>query len=104
MTNADRAAVDALARHFAYEGGGFWEHLDPREQATYRARALDVVQVVGPIYQGPPGTHYGYCVKCDKPVFRCDCPTTALGKIAAAAHNVPDTYTPAFPRPRSADR
>jgi hypothetical protein len=57
--------------------------LDPREQATYRARALDVVQVVGPIYQAP---------------------TTALGKIAAAAHNVPDTYTPTFPRPRSADR
>ena len=80
MTTADRAAVDALARHFAYEGGGFWEHLDPREQATYRARALDVVQVVGPIYQAP---------------------TTALGKIAAAAHNVPDTYTPAFPRPMS---
>ena len=54
MTTADRAAVDALARHFAYEGGGFWEHLDPREQAVYRARALDVVQVVGPIYQAPP--------------------------------------------------
>lgn len=83
MTTADRAAVDALARHFAYEDGGFWEHLDPREQAVYRARALDVVQVVGPIYQAP---------------------TTALGKIAAAAHNVPDTYTPTFPRPRSADR
>ena len=78
MTTADRAAVDALARHFAYEGGGFWEHLDPREQAVYRARALDVVQVVGPIYQAP---------------------TTALGKIAAAEY--PDTYTPAFPRPMS---
>ncbi len=53
MTNADRAAVDALARHFAHETGGFWDHLTPREQATYRAKALDVVQVVGPIYQRP---------------------------------------------------
>ena len=51
MTNADRTAVDALSRHFAHETGGFWEHLTPREQATYRAKALDVVQVVGPIYQ-----------------------------------------------------
>ena len=51
MTNADRTAVDALARHFAHETGGFWDHLTPREQATYRAKALDVVQVVGPIYQ-----------------------------------------------------
>lgn len=53
MTNADRAAVAALARHFAHETGGFWDHLTPREQATYRAKALDVVQVVGPIYQQP---------------------------------------------------
>jgi len=51
MTPADKLAADALARHFAYESGGFWEHLDPREQAVYRARALDVVQVVSKIYQ-----------------------------------------------------
>lgn len=51
MTPADKLAADALARHFAYESGGFWEHLDPREQAVYRARALDVVQVVSAIYQ-----------------------------------------------------
>ncbi len=54
MTSADKTAADALARHFAYEDGGIWEHLDPRQQATYRARALDVVSVVGPIYQRPP--------------------------------------------------
>jgi len=52
MTPADKLAADALARHFAYESGGFWDHLDPREQAVYRARALDVVQVIGPIYNG----------------------------------------------------
>lgn len=51
MTTADRTAADALARHFAYQDGGWWEHLNDREQATYRARALDVMQVVGPIYQ-----------------------------------------------------
>jgi hypothetical protein len=51
MTNADHRAVSALARHFAYEDGGIWDHLNDRQQATYRARALDVVQVVGPIYQ-----------------------------------------------------
>ena len=51
MTPADRRATDALARHFAYEDGGIWDHLNDRQQATYRARALDVVQVVGPIYQ-----------------------------------------------------
>ena len=51
MTTADRTAADALARHFAYADGGWWDHLNDREQATYRARALDVVQVVGPIYQ-----------------------------------------------------
>ena len=55
MTTADRTAADALARHFAYQDGGWWEHLSDREQATYRARALDVVQVVGPIYQ--PDAH-----------------------------------------------
>lgn len=54
MTNADRAAVDALARHLAWQDGGFYAHLSDREQATYRAKALDVVQVVGPIYQAPP--------------------------------------------------
>jgi hypothetical protein len=53
MTTADRTAADALARHFAYQDGGWWDHLNDREQATYRARALDVVQVVGPIYQNP---------------------------------------------------
>jgi hypothetical protein len=51
MSPADHKAVSALARHFAYDDGGIWDHLDPRQQATYRARALDVVQVVGPIYQ-----------------------------------------------------
>ena len=50
MTNADHKAVSALARHFAYEDGGIWDHLNDRQQATYRARALDVVQIVGPIY------------------------------------------------------
>lgn len=50
MTTADRTAADALARHFAFADGGWWEHLNDREQAVYRARALDVVQVVGPIY------------------------------------------------------
>ena len=56
MTTADRTAADALARHFAYQDGGWWEHLNDREQATYRARALDVVQVVGPIYQSDRAT------------------------------------------------
>lgn len=51
MTDADHLAADALARHFACQGGEWWEHLDPRRQAVYRARALDVVQIVGPIYQ-----------------------------------------------------
>ena len=78
MTNADRAAVDALARHFAWQDGGFYAHLSEREQATYRAKALDVVQVVGPIYQ----------------------PVTAwVDPTDPRAFSIPDT--PRFPRPMS---
>ena len=51
MTTADKLATDALARHLAYLDGEWWETVPKDRQAVYRARALDYVQVVGPIYQ-----------------------------------------------------
>ena len=51
MTSADKLATDALARHLAYLDGEWWETVPKDRQAVYRARALDYVQVVGPIYQ-----------------------------------------------------
>jgi hypothetical protein len=57
MTDRDKLATDALARHFAYLDGTWWEHLNDRQQATYRAKALDVIGVVGPIYQAPPALY-----------------------------------------------
>jgi hypothetical protein len=51
MTDRDKLAADALARHLAYRRGDWWDHLDPRAQAVHRADALDYISIVGPIYQ-----------------------------------------------------
>ena len=54
MTDRDKLAADALARHLAYRRGDWWDHLDPRAQAVHRADALDYISIVGPIYQTNP--------------------------------------------------
>lgn len=51
MTAADHQAVAALARHLAYIDGEWWDQCHPTKQGTYRARALDLVQCIAPIYQ-----------------------------------------------------
>ena len=56
MTDTDRKAVEALAHHFAYQDGEWWDLCPAVKQETYRARALDVVQVLSLIYQGPGPT------------------------------------------------
>lgn len=103
MTTADRTAVDALARHFAYADGEWWEHLNDREQATYRARALDVVQVVGPIYQAPAAAmaaDHDNKVAALAPIEERRTMADSARHIFADHAKVLDS----FPRPRSADR
>ena len=81
MTAADKQAVDALARHFAYQDGEWWDQCPAVKQQTYTERALDVVQVLSLIYQPPTMAD-------------------SARRIFADHAKMLDS----FPRPRSADR